>query len=171
MRIAVLAFAAMLSFAPAFASGGGGEEGAAEAGAPGQDASITVELPMLVAPVTVNERLYHYAYMRVMLKAKDSATALTARDKIPYIVDAMLRDVHNSSIALNGNPEEIDGDGLKARLLAAANATLGAGSFESLDFKDTIQTDDPALNAAAAAAAPPPEPEPAPKEHAKASGH
>lgn len=165
MRLSVLALAVVLASAPAFASGG--EEKPSGGSLGGED--LTVELPMLVAPVTVNDHLYHYAYMRVMLEAKDSATVDTARDKIPYIMDAMLRDLHAASIALNGNPEEIDGEGLKTRLLAVANATIGAGSFKSLKFRDTIQTDDPALNAAAAAAAPPPEAEP--EKHEEAAAH
>jgi len=164
MRLALLALAAALAFAPVRAAGGGNaeSEGATEG------ASTTVELPMLVAPVTVNERLYHYAYMRVMLEAKDPATRDIARDKVPYIIDAMLREVHRESIALNGDPEQIDGDGLMKRLLAAANTAVGAGSFTSMKFRDTIQTDDPVLNAAAAAAAPPPEPEPAKPQTASA---
>lgn len=157
MRLAVLALAATLALVPARAS----EEpkaDAAEDASPLGGADTTVELPMLVAPVSVNGRLYHYAYMRVLLKAKDSASVQVAREKVPYIVDALLRETHRESIALKGDPSQIDGDGLKARLLAAANGVIGAGSFESLSFRDTIQTDDPALNAAAAAAAPPPEP-------------
>lgn len=132
-------------------------------------ADTTVELPMLVAPVTVNGRLYHYAYMRVLLKAKDTATVRVARDKVPYIMDAMLREVHRESIALNGEPGEIDGNGLKERLLASANAAIGAGAFVSLTFRDTIQTDDPAVNAAAAASQP--EPEPAEADSQTAAAH
>lgn len=164
MRFASILLAAALAVAPAFASGGEKKPSGASLG--GED--TTVELPMLVAPVTVNDRLYHYAYMRVMLDAKDSATVEIARNKVPYIMDAMLRELHRASIALNGNPEEIDGEGLKTRLLAIANATIGEGSFKSLKFRDTIQTDDPALNAAAAAAEPPQDPEPAAPDAAPA---
>ena len=66
------------------------------------------------------------------------------------------------------NQGEIDGEGLKTRLLAIANATIGEGSFKSLKFRDTIQTDDPALNAAAAASEPPQDPEPAAPDAAPA---
>lgn len=151
MRLAILALAATLAVLPAYAS----ETGSSS---PLGGADTTVELPMLVAPVTVNGRLYHYAYMRVMLKAKDSGTVETARARVPYLIDAMLREVHRDSIALNGDPAQIDGDGLKTRLLGVANDVIGAGSFVSLSFRDTIQTDDPALNAAAAETNPPPEP-------------
>ena len=90
-----------------------------------------------------------------MAKAYGS-TADKARDKVPYIVDAMLRETHRESIALNGDPAAIDGDSLKKRLLVAAESIMGAGAFETISFRDTIQTDDPNVN-------PPP-----PEEHASA---
>ncbi len=154
MRIVTFALAAILAFLPARAA----DAPESASSSPLGGADTTVELPMLVAPVTVNGRLYHYAYMRVMLKAKDTATVRTARDKVPHIMDALLRELHRDSIALKGDPGEIDGDGLKTRLLAAANAVIGQGAFTSLSFRDTIQTDDPAVNAAAASGAPPPAP-------------
>lgn len=172
MRLAVLAFAVLLAAAPAFASGGGeegGEGGHGAAECEGEKANPgdlnALELPMLVAPVTVNGRLYHYAYMRVLLRAKDGDTAAKARDKVPYIMDAMLRETHRESIALGGDPKVIDGDGLKKRLLTAAEAIVGTGAFTEISFRDTIQTDDPSLNPL------PPieEPEPEPKAAAPAT--
>ena len=149
MRFLILAAAcllALLTATPALASG---------APAAKEDAGdmTELELPMLVAPVTVNGRLYHYAYMRILLKAKDSATADIARDKVPFILDAMLRETHRATITANNDPQQIDGKGLEKRLFDTANATIGPGSFVSLTFRDTIQTDDPASNQTAAEAA------------------
>lgn len=170
MRPAILAIAILISASPALASGGGAEPEAGSRAAtdaatdPAAADPNVLEMPMLVAPVTVNGRLYHYAYMRVLLKAKDGSTADKARDKVPYIVDAMLRETHRESIALNGDPAAIDGDGLKKRLLVAAESIMGAGAFETISFRDTIQTDDPNLNP------PPPEdPVPAPAAPAPAT--
>jgi hypothetical protein len=154
MRIPSAILAALLILSPAWASD------PAEKALPLGGADTTVELPMLVAPVTVDRRLYHYAYMRVMLDAANMDIAATARDKVPFILDALLRETHRETIALNGDPKAIDGDGLKKRLLAVANTVIGEGSFVSLTFRDTIQTDDPAANQASeepevAAAEPP----------------
>lgn len=165
MRAVIFALAAVLTVLPASASDAPAEKSDSPLG--GDD--NTVEMPMLVAPVTVKGRLYHYAYMRVMLEAKDASTVELAREKVPFIIDAMLRETHRESIALNGDPAQIDGDGLKKRLLDAANSAIGPGSFTALTFRDTIQTDDPEINAAAAAAEPPPEP--AHEEPKTASAH
>lgn len=148
---------------PAFAGGGGGEKPAQ----PEADPTL-VDVPMLVAPVSVGDRLYHYAYMRVVLKAISSDMAWKAREKIPFIIDGMLRETHNASIALNNDPQQIDGDGLKTRLLSAANEAMGEKAFESLSFRDTIQTDDPAANqemAAHSVPAPESKPESKPAAH------
>ncbi|MCC6919747.1 MAG: hypothetical protein IT548_11120 [Alphaproteobacteria bacterium] len=146
MRLAVLAFASLLALAPpAFASGAPAKTG--------DDSNLVVEMPMLVAPVTVNGHLYHYAYMRVMFQAADVESAHKARDKVPFILDAMLRDTHRQSIALNGDPQIIDGEGLKQRLMKVATSVVGEGALTSISFRDTIQTDDPEANQAAEAAA------------------
>lgn len=97
-----------------------------------------VELPTLVAPVTVDGRLYHYAYMRVLLKTRDTDIAWIARDKVPFLIDAFLRETHRATIALGGDPKQIDGDALKKRLRDAANGVLGAGAVEEVRFQDTI---------------------------------
>ena len=151
MRLAVLVLASFLAFSPALAAGDEEAEGEKPA-ATGLDASDVnmIELPMLVAPVTVNGRLYHYAYIRVLLLAKDGTVADLTRNKVPYIIDAMLRETHRESIAAGDDPKVIDGDALKKRLLAAAESVIGAGSFKEISFRDTIQTDDPTQ--------PPPEP-------------
>ena len=84
MRLAAALLAASVWVLPALAS-----EPAPASDSPLGGDDNTVEMPMLVAPVTVNGRLYHYAYMRVMLEARDSATVEMAREKVPYIIDAL----------------------------------------------------------------------------------
>jgi len=146
MRLAVLVVASLLALAPPALGSGAPASG-------GEESNLAVEMPMLVAPVTVNGRLYHYAYMRVMFQAADVESAHKARDKVPFILDALLRETHRESIALNGDPQAIDGEGLKQRLMKVATSVVGEGALLSISFRDTIQTDDPAANQAAEAAA------------------
>lgn len=140
MRPVAVLLAVALTLTPVWASE------SAENDLPLGGADTTVELPILVAPVTVGGRLYHYAYVRVQLEAASAEVATAAGDKVPFILDALLRETHRASIALGDDPKTIDGDGLKKRLLVAANAVMGEGSFVSVTFRDTIQTDDPAVN-------------------------
>ncbi len=141
MKPAILTLCALMMASSAHASGGGGADKPAEPSEIQEADPSIVEMPMLVAPVTVNGRLYHYAYMRVLLKAKSNDIAWEAREKTPFILDALLRETHRSSIALNGDPKSIDGEGLKKRLLQAANTAMGRDAFVSVSFRDTIQTD------------------------------
>lgn len=138
MRTFSLVVAALLCLAPAAYAEDEAEEGEVPSLASGDN---KVELPILVAPVTVDGKLYHYAYMRIILDTSSGGVVPKAYEKVPFIIDAMLRETHRASIALNGDPEEIDGEGLKKRLLDVANTVMGAGSFVSLSFRDTIQTD------------------------------
>ncbi len=132
-RLAVLVSSILLA-CPALAAGG-------EEAAPAQADPLAVELPMLVAPVSVDGRLHHYAYMRIIVRARDGSVAAAAHDKVPFLMDAMLRETHASSIALNGDPASIDGEGLRRRLAAAANRVLGDGAVTDVGFRDTIQLD------------------------------
>jgi hypothetical protein len=126
---------------------------------------LAVELPMLVAPVTFKGRLEHYAYMRIILKVRDMTVAADARDRIPFLIDAFLRETHSAPIASPDNAKEIDGNALQARLRDAANRVLGEGAVSEVAFRDTIQTDDsiPQAQPMQAEAAPPP------AEHAETS--
>lgn len=142
MRVLILALAAALTLAPCALASGGEAKDDKPIMAQGDNA---VELPLLIAPVTVDGKLYHYAYMRVILETSSGSVVAKANDRIPFILDAMLRETHRASIARDGNPKEIDGEGLRKRLLDVANAVIGAGSFVNLEFRDTIQTDDQAV--------------------------
>ena len=136
MRVPTLILAAALGLAPVALASGGGEDKPIMA-----QGDNTVELPLLVAPVTVDGKLYHYAYMRVVLETSSGGVVAKAYDKVPFILDAMLRETHRASIVRGSDPKEIDGEALKKRLLDVANGVMGAGSFVNLTFRDTIQTD------------------------------
>lgn len=112
------------------------EEGEEESGGPLESNDGIVEMPMLVAPVTVNQRLYSYAYLRVKLEAASFEDALVIREKVAFVQDGFVREVHRSSIALNGDPQKIDGDGLRQRLMKVCDSVLGAGVVIDIRFGD-----------------------------------
>jgi hypothetical protein len=120
--------------------------------------SPAVEMPMLVAPVTVNGRLHYYAYMRIRLDAASTGQAWEVREKVAYLQDAFLREVHRESIVRNGDPKVIDGEGLRRRLLAVCERVLGPGLVSDVVFLDTAEQ---------GAGTAPAETAPAPSAHAE----
>lgn len=99
-----------------------------------------VEMPMLVAPITVNQRLYSYAYLRVKLEAASFEDALVIRERVAFVQDGFVREVHRASIALNGDPKRIDGEGLKRRLMKVCDSVLGPGVVIDISFGDEAET-------------------------------
>lgn len=118
---------------------GGDEEAEEESGGPLESNDGIVEMPMLVAPVTVNQRLYSYAYLRVKLEAASFEDALVIREKVAFVQDGFVREVHRASIALNGDPKRIDGDGLRRRLMKVCDSVLGAGVVIDIRFGDDAE--------------------------------
>jgi len=138
-KAAVLALAAILAvfaFAPvlrAAEEGGhaakaeGGKEGEPQKGKPGTN----VDMPYLMAPMTdTSGKLSGYAYLSTRLTASSEANALAVRDKLPFIQDAMVRDVNASTIATSDDPEKVDVAAMERRLLTDAAKVMGAGKVK-----------------------------------------
>ncbi len=94
----------------------------------------TVAMPKLVAPVVIDGQLHHYAYLSVSLKLTDDGHKTMVLEKIPYLQDAFLREVHETSIVLDGNPDAVDTDGLAQRLVEIAARVLGPGVVKNVEF-------------------------------------
>jgi hypothetical protein len=75
-------------------------------------------------------KLSGYAYLSTRLTAATEANALAARDKLPFIQDAMVRDVNNLSIAVSDDLEKVDVPAVEKRLLADASKVMGAGKVK-----------------------------------------
>lgn len=102
-----------------------------------EGATLTqVRMPVLVAPVTVNGRTYTYVYFNVILETGERDIAARLALKIPYLQDAFVREVFRRSIALDGDPKTVDGEGLKARLLARCAEIAGAGQVKDILFEN-----------------------------------
>lgn len=87
-----------------------------------------VEMPFLMAPLTNSDgKLIGYAYISTRLTAVSETYALSVRDKLPFIQDAMVRDVNAEAIASPDDPEKIDIVGVEKRLLADAVKVMGVG--------------------------------------------
>jgi hypothetical protein len=126
-KAAILALLAAVLTLPALAAEekkDGHKEGEAQKGKPGTN----VEMPYLMAPLTNAEgKLDGYAYLSTRLTATSEANSLAVRDKLPFIQDAMVRDVNNAGIATADDPEKVDVPAVEKRLLTDATKVMGAG--------------------------------------------
>src|ERR1700744_4079135 len=115
MRKAVIPALLMLALmAPSFAAEEKGAAKPAEGKAAGEvkkggPAGTNVDMPYLIAPLSnADGKLIGYAYLSSRLTAMSDTIALAVRDKLPFIQDAMLRDVNAEPVGTADDPEKID---------------------------------------------------------------
>jgi flagellar basal body-associated protein FliL len=98
-----------------------------------------IDMPSLMAPVTVNGELHYYVYLAIRLELSSDGQKDLVLEKIPYIQDAFLREVHRASIALVDDPETVDGHGLTERLINVAAKVLGPGVVTGIEFRNIVR--------------------------------
>ena len=86
-----------------------------------------VEMPYLIAPVIVDEKLVAYAYVSSNIIAASPAAAINIRNETPFIQDAYVRDVNALPIGKASDPSTVDGNALAGRMLSDVKKILGAG--------------------------------------------
>jgi len=130
MALAIpLAIPALVAFAAEEKKESAASEGQPKKGPPGTN----VDMPYLMAPMTDGEgKLSGYAYLSTRLTAATEATALAVRDKLPFIQDAMVRDVNNVAIAVSEDREKVDVPTVEKRLLADATKVMGPGKVKQI---------------------------------------
>lgn len=135
-----LAFLACLSgVAPAWASGDketpepAKHEGVTERemGAPNDP---NVDMPGLVSPVIVDGELHRYVYLSLKLKLSGTDQRSMILEKIPYLQDAFLREVHGGSIAFNNDPSIVDEAGVVKRLMHVCEGVVGVGPVKQIEI-------------------------------------
>ena len=118
---AILALAALLAL-PALAA-----EEKSEGGKKGGPAGTNVDLQYLMAPLTDGDgKLLGYAYITARLTASSDTDTLVVRDKMPFIQDALVRDVNAVPVAAAGDPQKVDVSAVESRFLADARKIVGA---------------------------------------------
>ena len=132
-KTVILALTAALAI-PLFAAAAAEEKKGAGEGMPQKGpAGTNVDMPYLMAPMTDTDgKLSGYAYLSTRLTAMSDANALLVREKLPFIQDAMVRDVNNAGIAVSDDLEKVDVPAVERRLLADASKVLGAGRVKQL---------------------------------------
>jgi hypothetical protein len=129
LRLAVFA----LSFALVSSSG------ARAADAIGKDAGpVDVELPPIIAPMTMNGRLEGYAYITISLAPVDRGKVLAIRDKLAFLQDAFLRELNKGTILKADDPKALDTGAIKPRLIARMNQILPPDTVAELKFEQVV---------------------------------
>jgi hypothetical protein len=113
--------------AAAPATTGGPLEGSGKSG---------IDMPALMAPVVVKGELHYYVYLAIRLELSSDGQKDLVLERIPYIQDAFLREVHGASIAVGDDAETVDGHGLQQRFLAVAEKVLGPGVVIGIEFRN-----------------------------------
>ena len=96
----------------------------------------SVEMPILVAPMIVDERLQGYAYISCTIVGTSPAAAIAIRLKTPFIRDSFVRDVNGEPVVKPDAPDKLDTDAVRARLLAEARKVIGADNVAALIFTE-----------------------------------
>jgi hypothetical protein len=130
IRIALIA-TCVCSLNAAFAAGGGhGGEEKRESGVP------SLDLPPFMAPVTVNGELQYYLYVVIKLDLTSDFKKPAVLEKVPYLQDAILRDVHATPVGTGPDPSKIDPDAFSARLKPVVDKILGPDVVAKVSFRN-----------------------------------
>jgi hypothetical protein len=93
-----------------------------------------VQMPFLIAPVSVDGKLIGYVYISSKLVAATPMASVEIRDKLAFIQDAFVRDVNAAPIAKSEDVASIDKAALGARLVADAKRIVGATKVVTMEF-------------------------------------
>ena len=136
VALAILACLSSASAAWASSAKKAPEHGKSEAaqreiGAPNDP---NIDMPGLVSPVIVDGELHRYVYLSLKLKLSGVGQRSMILEKIPYLQDAFLREVHGASIAFNNDPSIVDEAGVLKRLMQVCERVVGPGAVKEIEI-------------------------------------
>lgn len=99
----------------------------------------TISMPALVTPVVVNGALEHYVFLSLTLELTSDEHKNMMLEKIPYLQDAYLREVHRASVAKDNDPKLLDEEGLKDRLMRVSATVVGPGIVKAITLRNVVQ--------------------------------
>ena len=99
----------------------------------------TISMPALVTPVDVNGALEHYVFLSLTLELTGDEHKNMMLEKIPYLQDAYLREVHRASVAKDNDPKVIDEEGLKDRLMRVSATVVGPDIVKAITLRNVVQ--------------------------------
>ena len=91
-----------------------------------QGAAVFLALQPFSAPVVYKNRVRYYVQLGVSLQLDSESSKDRVYKQMPRLHDAILRDLHGTSVLRPGSKRSINFDAVKSRLLAQAQSILGA---------------------------------------------
>jgi hypothetical protein len=110
----------------------------AETAAPANQAATAVVLPPILAPMVVDGRLQGYAHLTLSIQPRGMDKVLMVREKVPFLQDAFLRELNQSSIVKADDHAAVDTEAMTTRLMARLNHILPAGTVASLKVENVV---------------------------------
>ena len=96
-----------------------------------------VEVPVLLIPISSkNGLLRTYAYLVVQLEIPRPNDRWSVEEKIPFIQDLFVRELHDQTNVMENDADTIDIEGIKARLLKRVQGFFGDDRVASVLVKD-----------------------------------
>ena len=113
---------------------------AAEAAPKDDQGPVDVELPPMLAPMVVGNRLDSYAYITIALAPAARDKVLDIREKVPFLRDAFLRELNKGSIVKADDPKAVDEAAVKSRLTARVKQILPVGTVSEVKLEQIVIT-------------------------------
>ena len=99
-----------------------------------QQPGTHVQMPFLIAPMSIDGKLQGYSYITSKLVASTPSASVEIRAKLPFIQDAFVRDVNAAPTGEAEDPLAIDTMALTARLVADARRIVGNTKVVTITF-------------------------------------
>jgi hypothetical protein len=124
MRKSAILLAALSLTLPARADEGSGK----------QQPGTHVQMPFLIAPMSIDGRLEGYSYITSKLVASTPSASVEIREKLAFIQDAFVHDVNATPIGTTNDPLAVDTAALTVRLVADARRIVGSTKVVTITF-------------------------------------
>ena len=106
--------------------------------APAAAGPVSIQLPPILAPMVVANRLQGYAYITVSVMPSGPDKVVIIRDKMPFLQDSFLRELNKTPIVKAEDAKAVDADAVKTRLTARMNQVLPAGTVSELKIDEVV---------------------------------
>jgi len=100
------------------------------------DGSRAIEIASVPAPVFADGKLLNYFFVTVHVVVADGQSVVKLRERAHFVRDALVRRLHETSIASPATFDQVDEKTLKAVVAAAARQALGEKAVGRVEIID-----------------------------------